>query len=99
MCIMLLEYQLEYAAKLSCTYMGFLEVRALKVHCKSGDMPHMDQRGKHVLANKTSEEDIRHVKEHISNFPQYQSHYSRSQSPHRMYVSPELTIAKCTASI
>ena len=68
--------------------------RALKVQCKSGGVPHMDQRGKHVLANKTSEEDIRQVKEHISSFPQYQSHYNRSQSPHRMYLSPELTIAK-----
>ena len=59
--------------------------RSLKAHCSSGGVPHID---------KTSQEDISRVKQHIRSFPQYQSHYSRNDSPHRMYLSPELTIVK-----
>ena len=68
--------------------------RALKAHCVARGSPHMDSRGRHEPANKTCEDDISFVKEHISSFPQYQSHYSRSDNPHRAYLSPELTIVK-----
>ena len=68
--------------------------RALKAHCSSGGVPHMDQRGHHIPSNKTSEDDITIVKQHIDSFPKYQSHYCRNDSPHRMYLSPELTIVK-----
>ena len=66
--------------------------RAIKAQCDSSGVPHIDQRGRRIPTNKTSDEQIRLVKEHINSFPKYQSHYSRSQSPHRMYLSPELTI-------
>ena len=39
--------------------------RALKAHCVAGGSPHMDSRGCHEPANKTCEDDISFVKEHI----------------------------------
>ena len=54
----------------------------------------MDQRGHHIPSNKMSEKDITIVKQHIHSFPKYQSHYCRNDSPHRIYLSPELTIVK-----
>ena len=66
--------------------------RAIKAQCDSSGVPHIDQRGRRIPTNKTSDEQIRLVKEHINSFPKYQSHYSQSQSPHRMYLSSELTI-------
>lgn len=68
--------------------------RALKAYCDSSGVTHMDKRGHHVPSNKTSEENISIVKQHIHSFPQYQSHYSRNDSPHCMYLSPELSITK-----
>ena len=54
----------------------------------------MDQRGRHEPRNKTGEHDLTFVKEHISSFPQYESHYSRRANPHRKYLSPDLSAAK-----
>ena len=68
--------------------------RVLKAMQSEGGTPQRDQRGRHPPANKTSEEIIAAVKEHIESFPKYKSHYSRSDNPHREYLSPELTIAK-----
>ena len=68
--------------------------RALKAFSEAGGSPHMDKRGRHTPGNKTPEDDLHFVKEHIRSFPQYQSHYSRADNPHRQYLSPELTITK-----
>ena len=67
---------------------------ALRAQIKNGGSPHNDQRGRHPPANKTSEADMALIKEHIQSFPQYQSHYSRANNPHRKYLSPDLTISK-----
>lgn len=65
--------------------------RALK-KLKSGDPPGEDKRGKKVPANKTPEEKIVIVREHISSFPCYQSHYTRAHNPNRKYLSEDLNI-------
>ena len=43
---------------------------------------------------RISVEKIEHVKEHISSFPWYESHYSRSQNPHVQYLHPDLSISR-----
>ena len=67
--------------------------RALAAQVAGGGVPHTDQRGRHVPANKTPEEKIQIVREHIERFPRYESHYSRSDNPNRRYLSPSLSIA------
>ena len=55
-------------------------------------------KGKHkIRPNKISEERINKVKEHIALFPAERSHYSRTQNPNRMYLSPTLTIEEMHA--
>ena len=71
--------------------------RALKAQQDAGGSPHQDQRGRHEPANKTKAEDIAAVSAHIKRFPKYKSHYSRSDSPHKEYLSPDLSIAKMYA--
>lgn len=68
--------------------------RALRAQITNDGSPHNDQRGRHPPANKTSDADTDLIKEHIQSFPQYHSHYSRANNPHRKYLSPELTISK-----
>ena len=53
----------------------------------------MEKRGRHEPANKTLEERLGIVQEHIEQFPRYQSHYSRQDNPHREYLSPSLSLA------
>ena len=67
--------------------------RALRAQIANDGSPHNDQRGRHP-ANKTRDADTDLIKEHIQSFPQYHSHYSRANNPHRIYLSPELTISK-----
>jgi hypothetical protein len=45
-------------------------------------------------SQKTNEEAIIAVKEHIQNFPAFESHYTRSHNPGRKYLSPDLDIRK-----
>jgi len=71
--------------------------RALSSQAAGGGAPHQDQRGRHVPANKTSQEKIEQIKEHIAKFPCYQSHYSRHDNPNRQYLSPDLSIPKMYA--
>ncbi|GFR92438.1 7-cyano-7-deazaguanine tRNA-ribosyltransferase [Elysia marginata] len=52
-----------------------------------------DQRGRHKAWNKTPEEKIQAVKDHINMFPRIESHYTRKSSK-RMYPDPNLSIAK-----
>ena len=68
--------------------------RVLQRQQRSGGSPPLDQRGRHEPANKSPEEGIRFIKEHISKIPRYKSHYSRSDNPNREYISPELNITK-----
>lgn len=55
---------------------------------------HVDRRGRHTPANQTKPEDILRVKAHTDSFPKCSSHYSRSDNPHRHYLSSELSLAK-----
>ena len=68
--------------------------RALESQASSGGVPHTDKRGRHVPANKTPQEKLQFIKEHIEKFPCYESHYSRNENPNRKYLSPSLSIAK-----
>jgi hypothetical protein len=45
-------------------------------------------------SRKTTEEAIIAVKEHIQNFPAFESHYTRSHNPGRKYLSLDLDIRK-----
>lgn len=68
--------------------------RALQASLKEGGTPHQDQWGRHVPANKTTEEDLAAVRQRIEMIPKYRSHYSRADNPNREYLNPELSIAK-----
>lgn len=68
--------------------------RVLKSAEVRGGTPKRDERGRHPPGNKTSDEKIEGVKEHIKSFPQYSSHYSRRDNPNRRYLSSDLSIAK-----
>jgi hypothetical protein len=66
--------------------------RALQASAEGS--PHLDQRGRHTPANKTADDDIAFVKEHIQSFPMYKSHYSRADNPNKYFLSSDLSIAK-----
>ena len=71
--------------------------QAIKDQLKQGGVPKQDQRGRHTPANKTKEEDLAVIRQHISSFPKYKSHYSRADNPIREYLSPDLSAAKMYA--
>jgi len=53
------------------------------------------KRGKHTnRPNKLPEERAELVHEHIRLFPAEKSHYSRTENPHRMYLSSSLSLNK-----
>ena len=54
--------------------------------------PGEDLRGKHTPVNKTPEQQMQNVREHISSFPAYQSHYTRSHNPNRKYLDSSLNV-------
>jgi hypothetical protein len=54
----------------------------------------IDERGKHVPHNKTSNLKIQVVVEFIRRSPSYESHYFREKSVHKKYLAPDLNI-KC----
>ena len=68
--------------------------RILDAQSKQGGVPRLDKRGRHEPPNKTSQEDLDVISQHIESFPVYESHYSRSDNPNRKYLSPDLTVAK-----
>jgi len=56
---------------------------------------HPSLRGKHTSRPNKIAEDIKEkVPQHILSYPAEPSHYSRTQTPHRLYVSAFLTINK-----
>ena len=68
--------------------------RVLAGQAQQGGLPKLDKRGRKQPPNKTSEEDILCVREHIKSFPVYESHYSRADNPNRQYLSPHLSITQ-----
>ena len=52
-----------------------------------------DQRGRHTAWNKTPEEKMQAVKDHINLFPRIESHFTR-KSTKRRYLDPSLSITK-----
>jgi len=65
--------------------------RALLAQRVNGGVAQVDRRGKHV--KKAVDEDSRKfVIEHISSFPKYVSHYTRSHQEHRNYLAPHLSL-------
>ena len=68
--------------------------RALQARTSQGGSLSLDKRGKHEPKNKTSKDKIDLIKAHINSFLKYKSHYSRSDNPHKNYLSPDLSIDK-----
>lgn len=52
-----------------------------------------DKRGKHKPHNKTKEEVLKIVRNHIESFPAVEGHYTR-KSPNRKYLGAELNVPK-----
>lgn len=67
--------------------------RAIKKPSQGLD-PGSDQRGRHSPSNKTPEQVLMAVHEHINSFPVYQSHYTRHKNPHRKFLPAHLNIRK-----
>nr|CAH7748922.1 unnamed protein product [Callosobruchus chinensis] len=76
---------------------GFKRIRYTMETCRGGSgICTPDKRGHHGNHKRISEEDRNIVIDHISKFPAYKGHYSRSHSNKR-YLSPDLCIQqKCT---
>lgn len=66
-----------------------------KKHSAGQITPALDKRGKHSnRANKTMDEVVNAVVDHISSFPADSSHYSRNSNSNRKYLSPTLSISQ-----
>lgn len=65
--------------------------RALKGKSDTGLFVGKDGRKGKVPANKTSDENIQKIVDHINSFPQVESHYTRKDSRKR-YLAPDLNI-------
>jgi len=68
--------------------------RVLKGQQAFSSIPKRDECGHHTPGNKTAEEDLELVKQHIESFPSYESHYPRKSNSHKKYLSPDLNITK-----
>ena len=64
-----------------------------KVQASPSEIP-SDKRGKHGNRNRIPKDAIQYVKNHISSFPTYMSHYSRVNNPNKRYLSPGLSLGK-----
>lgn len=63
-------------------------------HCSSsGTYASQENRGRHTPSNKTSEEVLMKVREHITSFPVMEGHYVR-KSTNRKFLPPDLNITK-----
>lgn len=66
-----------------------------KKHSAGQIAPSEDKRGKHSnRANKTSDNVVNEIVEHISSFPAEISHYSRTQNPNKKYLVSTLSISQ-----
>jgi len=52
-----------------------------------------DKRGKHIPKNKTPDDKLKNVKDHIESFPVMDAHYIRKDT-HRKYLGSDLSINK-----
>ncbi|CAH1643294.1 unnamed protein product [Spodoptera littoralis] len=75
-----------------CISTGPIET-AVKHVDDHGAFTKIDNRGRQAPANKTPEEQIQDVKDHIESFPVIDSHYCRKKS-NRKYLEPTLSISK-----
>lgn len=66
---------------------------AFKHKGPTGVFSKKDERGTSKAANKTSDENIARIKDHIESFPTVESHYCRKTSK-RMYLDANLSISK-----
>ncbi|KAI4455584.1 dna-directed rna polymerases i ii and iii subunit rpabc2 [Holotrichia oblita] len=53
----------------------------------------VDKRGRNTPSNKTPDQDIQRIKNHIESFPTMESHYCRKNTK-RQYLDPSLSITK-----
>src|SRR5258705_288220 len=68
-------------------------IRRIQQHMVTYGTSPKDQRGRHGnVPKRSSAEDIAAIKQHIKTFPARQSHYSRRDNPHRLYLSEDLSI-------
>ena len=68
--------------------------RCIERKTKNSGVGLTDRRGRHSPFNKTADDKMQFVKDHIKSFPKYHSHYSRKQNPNKQYLSPSLDLAK-----
>lgn len=68
-------------------------IKALTSVGSAGNYEGDDRRGKHEPYNKTKQEDVDFVKQHIQAFPTMESHYCRKTSS-KSYLDSTLTISK-----
>lgn len=59
---------------------------------RNGQEPGSDFRGKQVSVNKLDEARLKILKDHITSFPAYESHYTRTHNPNNKYLSESLNI-------
>jgi len=72
---------------------GTVVSTALKGRGDGGSFTGEDERGKQASANKTSQDRIDLIKEHIESFPTVESHYTRKDTK-RLYLNQNLSIRK-----
>lgn len=66
-----------------------------KKHAAGEIVPSDDKRGKHTnRTNKTSDEVVNEIIDHIGSFPAESSHYSRNCNPNKKYLAPTLSISQ-----
>lgn len=72
---------------------GRVENIAKQILC-SASVPSIDKRGKHSNhPNKTHQESIKSIHQHIAAIPKYQSHYRRKQHTNKVYLDYEMSIS------
>ena len=81
-----------------CAALGISSSRintVLKNRRENGGVPSLDKRGKHDHSKqRLSIEAVEAVVAHIKSYPVNESHYTRSHSANRRYLSPSLTLSK-----
>uniref|UniRef100_UPI00358FC0C3 uncharacterized protein isoform X1 n=1 Tax=Myxine glutinosa TaxID=7769 RepID=UPI00358FC0C3 len=68
--------------------------RALKKQRNNDGMPATDQRGQHAPPNKLAVDELEYIKQHISSFPRYCSHYTWEHLGDRSCLAPEINLRR-----